>query len=224
MALCLHSSSTLQTQYIVYMEQKQDNNIIAVEHSQCSNLEYTIFSKSEESAAVLVLTHDNTEISQLMNEGDNKEITNTWEILKQEANYKTLAHDIICGFIKFTRDWKFTIKYNESNLPGNRTIEDFYKFTSASITSCESAIHTKFVFPKEIYSYPLYINISFRPCPPGFSISKYPTFKCDCNQLMKKFTEVKCHIQDQTISRSGPVWISTDGNETVATATEKKLI
>ena len=84
------------------MEQKQNN--IAVEHSQCSNLEYTIFSQSEESAAVLVLTHDNREISHLMNEEDNKEITNTWEILQKEANYKNLAHDIICDFINFTRD------------------------------------------------------------------------------------------------------------------------
>ena len=204
----------LNTTDSVHMEQKQDN--IAVEHSQCSNLEYTIFSQSEESAAVLVLTHDNREISHLMNEEDNKEITNTWEILKKEPNYITLAHDIICDFINFTRDIEFTIKYNESNLSGNRTIKDFYKFTSASIDSCESVIQTKFVFPKEIYSYPLYINISFHPCPPGFSISKYPPFKCDCNQLIKQFPGVKCHIQDQTISRSGLIWISTDGTETVA--------
>ena len=50
---------------------------IAVEHSQCSNLEYTIFSQSEKSTAVLVLTHDNREISHLMNEEDNQEITNS---------------------------------------------------------------------------------------------------------------------------------------------------
>ena len=210
----------LNTTDSVRMEQKQDN--IAVEHSQCSNLEYTIFSQSEESAAVLVLTNDNGEISHLMNEEDNKEITNTWKILKKEPNYKTLAHDIISDLINFTCDIEnniykqFTINYNESNLPGNRTIEDFYKFTTASFNSCESAIDTKLVFPKEIYSYPLYINISFRSCPLGFSISKYPPFKCDCNQLTKQFPGVKCHIKNQTISRSGLVWISTDGNKTLA--------
>ena len=32
---------------------------------------------------------------------------------------------------------------------------------------------------------------------------------------MKQLPGVKCHIQDQTISRSGLVWISTDGNQTV---------
>ena len=208
----------LHTTDSVYMEQKQDN--IAVEQSQCSHLEYTIFSQSEESAAVLVLTHDNREISQLMNEDDNQEITNSWDILNKEPNYKTLAHDIICDFIDFIYfPRKFTIKYNESNLPGNpnRTIEDFYKFTNFHIGSCESVlIHTKFVFPKEIYSYPVYINISFRSCPPGFSLSKNRPFRCDCNHLMKQLPGVKCHIQDQTISRSGLVWISTDGNETMA--------
>ena len=33
---------------------------------------------------------------------------------------------------------------------------------------------------------------------------------------MKQLPGVTCHIQDQTISRSGLVWISTDGNETMA--------
>ena len=199
----------------VHMEQKQYN--IAVEHSQCSNHKYTIFSQSEESAAVLVLTHDNRDISHLMNEEDNQKINNTWEILNKMPNYKTLAKNIICDFIDFTKPRHFTVKYNESKLSGNRTIENFYKFTNASIYSCrKDSIHAKLLFPKEIYSYPVYINISFRPCPPGFSLSKDPPFRCDCNHLMKQLPRVKCHIQDQTISRSGLVWISTDGNETVA--------
>ena len=195
---------------------------IAVEHSHCSNLKYTIFSQSEESEAVLVLTHNNIEISHLTNEEDNQKVTNTWEILSKEPNYKTLAQDIICDFIKFTVwNQKFTIKFNESNQPGNRTIENLYKFTPDPLkifnTYCGSTfIQTKFVFPKVIYSYPAYINVSFRPCPPGFSLSKHPPFRCDCNQLVKQLPGVKCHIQDETISRCGLVWISSDGNETVA--------
>ena len=204
----LHTPSTTDS---VDMEPTQ--YIIAVEHSQCSNLEYTIFSQSEKSAAVLVLTHDNREISRLMNEEDNQEITNSWEVINKELY-----------FIDFT-DWprKFTIKYNESKQSDNLTIKDFYKFTTALVKGpndynsyCRSEfIQTKFVFPKEIYSYPVYINISFRPCPPGFSLSKDPPFGCDCNRLMKQLSGVKCHIQDQTISRSGLVWITNDGNETV---------
>ena len=109
----------LNTTDSAHMQQTQDNNIIAVEHSQCSNLEYTIFSQSEESAAMLVLTQDNRGISHHMNKEDNKEINNTWEILKKEPNYKTLAQDIICDFINFTRDMggnlQFIIEYNESS-------------------------------------------------------------------------------------------------------------
>ena len=59
----LHTPDTISS---IDMDQRQYS--IAVDHSQCSNLEYTIFSQSEESAAVLVLTHDNREISHLMHE------------------------------------------------------------------------------------------------------------------------------------------------------------
>ena len=112
----------LHTPYTTNSVDMEPRHSIAVEHSQCSDLEYTIFSQSEESAAVLVLTHDSREISHLMNEEDNQEITNSWEILNKEPNYKTLAQDIICDFIDFT-DWPFslqyTIEYNESNQSGN---------------------------------------------------------------------------------------------------------
>ena len=203
---------------LVHMEQKQDN--VAVEHTQCSNLEYTIFSQSEESAVVLVLTNENREISQLMNEKDNQEITNTWEILNSEPNYAILANDIICYFIEFSYEGnQFSVIRNETNIFSNRTIEDFYKFTNTNLSDLWPPgiflQETKFVFPKEIYSYPVYINISFRPCPPGFSLSKDPPFRCDCNRFIKQLPGIKCHIQDQTMSRSGLVWITTDGNETV---------
>ena len=143
-------------------------------------------------------------------------------MLSKEPNYKTLARDIICDFLNFTTlPATFTIKYNESNQPGNRTIENLYKFTPAPADKynryCDSTfLQTKFVFPKQIYSYPAYINVSFLPCPLGFSLSKHPPFRCDCNQLINQLPGVKCHIQDETISRCGLVWISSDGNETVA--------
>ena len=217
----------LHTPYTTDSVDLEPRQYSIAEHSQCSNLEYTIFSQSEEFEAVLVLTHDNKEISHLMTEEDNQEITNTWEILSKEPNYKTLAQDIICDFIDFSNSYwpylaPFTAKYNQSNQPGNHTIKHFYKFTPAPIDIynysqyChQKIIQAKLVFPKEIYSDPVYINVSLRPCPPGFSLSKHVPFKCDCNQLMQQLPGVKCHIQDQTISRSGLVWISTDGNETV---------
>ena len=211
----------LHTRHTTDFIDMEPRHSIAVKHSQCSDLEYTIFSQGEEFEPVLVLTADNKEISHIMNKEDNQEVTNTWEILSKEPNYKTLARDIICDFINFTFWPKFTIKFNESDQPGNRTIENFYKFTPAPVEIhkryCDSTfLQTKFVFPKQIYSYPAYINVSFRPCPLGFSLSKHPPFRCDCNQLIIQLPGVKCHIQNETISRCGLVWISSDGNETVA--------
>ena len=51
---------------------------------------------------------------------------------------------------------------------------------------------------------PVYINISLLPCPPGFQISNS---KCDCNKLLQQVPGVQCFIQEQTIGRSGPVWV-----------------
>ena len=210
----LHTTNTTDS---VDIERRQYS--IEIGQTQCSNLEYSVFSQSENFEAVLVLTQDHREISHLMNEEDNQEITNTWEILNKEPNYKTLAQDIICHSIDFFNQ-EFTI---ESNQYGNRTINNFYRFTPAHIIEghyCNKAYQNilppKFRFPKEIYGYPVYINISFRPCPLGFALSRDPPFRCDCNQLMQHLPEVKCHIQDQTILRSGQIWINTDGNQTVA--------
>ena len=79
-------------------------------------------------------------------------------------------------------------------------------------------VDEKFVFPKEIYSYPTFINISFRSCPLGFALSRNPPFKCDCNHLLQQMPRVTCDIQHQTISRDGLVWVGTYGNNTVATS------
>ena len=62
------------------------------------------------------------------------------------------------------------------------------------------------------------MNISFVPCPVAFTLTTEPPFKCDCNQLLKSLQTVHCHIQDQTITRSGLEWVgrSSSDNETVA--------
>ena len=195
----------------------------SIEHSQCNSLEYTIFSQSEESEAVLVLTADDREVSHLMNEENNQEITNSWETLNTNPSYSTLASDVLNRFISpycginivdiithrascpSPMRIQFSQEYYEANEPGNRTIDNFYKFTPYTYN---------FIFPKEIYSYPVYINISFRPCPPAFTLSREPPFKCDCSQLLQQLPGVKCHIQDKTITRSGLVWVGGVGNET----------
>ena len=129
----------LHTPYTTDSVDMEPRHSIAVEHSQCSNLEYTIFSQSEESAAVLVLTHNNREISHLMNKEDNQEITNSWEVINKELNYKTLAQDIICDFIVFTLyESQFTVKYHTNKVcvsQGNLQLSCLHQHFLPSLSS-----------------------------------------------------------------------------------------
>ena len=53
---------------------------VAVQHRQCSDLDYTIFSESEVTQAVLVLTADDKKVSQLIHEDCNTAVANSWKV------------------------------------------------------------------------------------------------------------------------------------------------
>ena len=202
-------------------------NVTSVDQSQCSNIEYTIFSENEGSEAVLVLTAGDTDVSYTLDESVNLEIENSWNILNSNSNYVFVAHDILK---KFTKDGHFTKAYYDSLEPGssNRTIKNFYKFLFRYVTEIsehpqEINVSYGFVFPKEIYGYPIYSTVSFYPCPIGFTLTSEKPFRCDCNDHLQHLPKVKCHIQDQTITRSGLIWVGSDGNETVITSQQCPL-
>ena len=77
-------------------------------------------------------------------------------------------------------------------------------------------ISNKLRFPTQIYTYPLYFNIQFRPCPLGFTLS--PSNNCDCDQLLKQMPTVECDIDSQIITHAESVWVGVDDNVTVATS------
>ena len=54
---------------------------------------------------------------------------------------------------------------------------------------------------------PVCVNISFLPCPPGFMLTTDPTFRCVCDHLLQQMYGIQCHIQEQTIGRSGLLWV-----------------
>ena len=210
----------LNTYFTVAIDDGQ--NVTNIDQSQCSSIEYTIFSENEGSEAVLVLTADNIDISYTLNQSDNQAILNSWTILNSEPNYNILASNIRHRFLQAYPPTVFTEAYKESLAPGNRTIENFYKFTdpipTQTVDNRVREFESKFVFPKEIYNYPIFITISLFPCPAGFTLTSEKPFKCDCNHQLQHLPSVKCHIQYQTISRSGLVWVGSDGNETVITS------
>ena len=72
--------------------------------------------------------------------------------------------------------------------------------------------------PIKYLNNPVYVNISILPCPPGFKVTAELPYRCGCNQILQSLNGVSCHIQDQTIGRSGLVWVGTlnNDNETVA--------
>ena len=54
---------------------------------------------------------------------------------------------------------------------------------------------------------PVCVNISFLPCPPGFMLTTDPPFRCVCDHLLQQMYGIQCHIQEQTIGRSGLLWV-----------------
>ena len=132
-----------------------------VSHEKCNSIKLTIFSKNEQSHAMLAFTATSTEVTQFL---------------------------ITAGF---TLD--------------KGAIKKLYK--------------TTVVDPIIYYNNPVYVNISILPCPPGFMLTTERPFKnCECNKLLRSLNGVTCHIEDQTIGRSGLVWVGTllNGNGTVA--------
>ena len=135
---------------------KSGQEVQSVTQHSCSNLHYTIFSRSEVSEAVLVLTAQDSYVSKF-NKVDDRIIA-----LKKQ-HYK--AHPI------------------------------------------EPLVYS---------NNPVYANISLLPCPPGFMLTTDSPFRCDCDQLLQQIHGIQCHIQDQTIGRSGLLWVGMiqDDNRT----------
>ena len=69
-------------------------------------------------------------------------------------------------------------------------------------------------FPHNLLEFPLYVNISVLPCPPGFTLSQWP-YKCECNHHLRQLPGVKCSIQTLTFERSDFTWIGLDGEDGV---------
>ena len=105
----------------------------------------------------------------------------------------------------------------------NRRVSEFVKFngyedrTEQGLELFYHVYDASALNPLKYSHYPVYIHISFLPCPAGFMLTAQPPFKCDCNQLLQQLQGVQCYIEDQTIGRGGLVWvgISKDDNATV---------
>ena len=210
----------LQTDATCSIVVKEEQRSTAVDNDQCADLNYTLYtSGGENCTAILTLTTNNAQVLQHMNTDDNYKLNNSWAILNYEPNYNKLAYQLMNETLTPFHE----IVYNYSEV----FINNFLKFSSEDCNYIfdYSTLHRclnvdsnllKFVFPKEVYNYPTFINISFQSCPLGFALSRNPPFKCDCNHLLQQMPQVTCDIQYQTITRDGLVWVGTYDDETVA--------
>ena len=209
-----------QTDVTCSIHIKEEQRSTVVDNGKCEDLNYTLYtSGGENCTAILTLTTNNAQVSEHMSTDDNHKLNNSWAILNYEPNYNKLAYQLINETLTPTF-FDYYIIFNYSEV----FINNFLKFSSDFINYCDyftvySCVFSnllKFVFPKEVYSYPTFINISFRSCPLGFDLSRIPPFKCDCNHLLQQMPRVTCDIQYQTINRDGLVWVGTYDDETVA--------
>ena len=61
--------------------------------------------------------------------------------------------------------------------------------------------------PKSLLNFPVYINITFKPCPSGFNLSSDSSPICVCIPRLLQIDGVNCHISKKQLERSGTVWI-----------------
>ena len=74
----------------------------------------------------------------------------------------------------------------------------------------------RYADPSSFIKLLVYVNITLLSCPPGFTLQKNSA-RCDCSQFVQQLPGVSCNIKDQTIHRSGLVWVGSvkDENQTV---------
>ena len=152
------------------LQLKPEQKVQSVTQHNCSNLSYTIFSQGEVSEAVLVLTAQDSCVSQFFNKAVDEHKMHKMQVIYSVRN--------------------------------------------------EHAVETL------LYStnFPVYVNVSILPCPPGFMLTTTSPFKCDCDQLLQEMPGIHCHIQEQTIGRSGLLWVGMiqDDNGTNGTVAASK--
>ena len=182
----------------------------------CQEFRYTINSPCEDCETVLVLTTDRDRIVDYIDQDINHKLSMAWSLLMSEPNYRKQAHDYIHTLVYYdyeSQSWFFTDNHDQVV---NNTIRDFYKITTIDeeiTTNDEEYDNAKFLFPQEIYEYPLYFSINVQKCPFGFSLFNSG---CDCSSVLQKMHSVTCDIETQTVSHRGSVWVGIYGNDSLA--------
>ena len=91
-------------------------------------------------------------------------------------------------------------------------IKETYSVSKKSVNEATSD-YTAFkrnenkAFPQDLLEFPVYVSIFLWPCPPGFTLTDQPPEMCVCIKQLNDIPGIACDIQDQTVHRSGLVWV-----------------
>ena len=58
---------------------------------------------------------------------------------------------------------------------------------------------------------PIFLHLTLLPCPPGFQVENKT---CSCNQALQKHNIFNCSIDDETVYRPNPYWVSASSDST----------
>ena len=129
----------------------------------CNDFTYTVYSRCTACKATLVLTPDYRRITKAMNVDDNRKLETSWFILLSEPNYNVLAIRYIKKYFYSGQDYlTFNKTYYAQN--ADNTIDNFFTMSPEVLPENGTNLRNKLRFPKEIYNYPLYNTIHFKPC------------------------------------------------------------
>ena len=115
-----------------------------------------------------------------------------------------------CGVLHYN---VFTLKQHEV-LVLTSTAANVFNFPNPTVVNRsieEYIINNHSYVPKYLLKFPLYINISFKRCPPGFELTEDENPKCGCNAALKILAgpyRCDCHIDTQRIEHEAPFWVS----------------
>ena len=90
-------------------------------------------------------------------------------------------------------------------------VEDYVDNSTVNSAINEYNKNNHSYVPKQLLNFPVYVNITTKPCPSGFKLTGSPP-ECRCIRKLQNLHGVKCHISKKQLERSGTVWIGFENN------------
>ena len=114
--------------------------------------------------------------------------------------------------VPFCTHLKYTIHSNPGNLTMQLVtkhvrVEGLPETDAESIARQPSEDRDHYV---QFLRLPIFLHLTLLPCPPGFQVENKT---CACNQALQEHDILNCSIDDETVYRPNPYWISASSSD-----------